>query len=189
MEGNFNKLKYDIKYILFELSTVSGILHASLFLDYIIMPYYTGLDALMSSTSFSGECASCVCRNEVLVVGGKLVSYRGWSMSMFSVVGVLCLRTVSRLLLILLSYYDNEVHMATVLAVVKILQLIIQPILETTSWILILIDSIYLMMNSPESDGSAPLRVAAYGCACFLICLHILTKLQSICGQLLPLVN
>ncbi|MCL7039495.1 hypothetical protein MKW94_026417 [Papaver nudicaule] len=168
MEGNFNKLKYDIKYILFELSTVSGILHASLFLDYIIMPYYTGLDALMSSTNVSGECASC-----------KLVSYRGWSMSMFSVVGVLCLKTVSRLLLILLSYYDNEVHMATVLAVVKLLQLIIQPILETTSWILISIDSIYLMMNSPESDGSAPFRVAAYGCACFLISLHVLTKLQS----------
>ncbi|KAI3942565.1 hypothetical protein MKX01_014479 [Papaver californicum] len=126
MEGNFNKWKYDIKYILFELSTVSGILHASLFLDYLILSYYTGFDALMSSTSFSGECASCVCRHEVLVVGGKLVSYRGWSISMFSIVGVLCLRIVSRLLLLFFSHYDNEVHMETVLAEVKLLQVIIK---------------------------------------------------------------
>lgn len=179
MEGNFNKWKYDLKYILFELSTVSGILHASLFLDYIILPFYTGYDALMSSTSFSGECASCMCRTEVLEVGGKLVSYRGWSISMFSVVGVLCLRTISRLLMLFLSHYDDEVHKATVLAMVKILQVVIKPALETMSWMLISKDTIYLMMNSPESDGSAPLRLAAHGCACFLICLHVFTKLRS----------
>ncbi|WJX10602.1 hypothetical protein P8452_01300 [Trifolium repens] len=57
-------------------STISGILHASIYLDSILLPYYTGFDALMSST-FSGECATCVCRKEELVVGGKLVKYKG----------------------------------------------------------------------------------------------------------------
>ncbi|KAJ1376377.1 hypothetical protein SESBI_50005 [Sesbania bispinosa] len=62
----------DIKYTFFAASTVSGILHASMYLDSIVLPYYTGFDAVMTST-FSGECASCVCRREALVVGGKLV--------------------------------------------------------------------------------------------------------------------
>ncbi|XP_034709794.1 uncharacterized protein LOC117932625 [Vitis riparia] len=86
----------DIKYAFFEASTISGILHASLYLDSVILPYYTGFDALVSST-FSGECISCVCRKEVLVVGGMLVSYRGWSATTFLVVGTLCLRIICRL--------------------------------------------------------------------------------------------
>ncbi|KAJ0111668.1 hypothetical protein Patl1_00724 [Pistacia atlantica] len=67
----------DVKYAFFEASTISGILHASVYLDSVILPYYTGFDALVSSR-FSGECVSCVCRKEALVVGGKLVAYRGW---------------------------------------------------------------------------------------------------------------
>ncbi|XP_056693665.1 uncharacterized protein [Spinacia oleracea] len=43
----------DFKYVFLEASTISGILHAALYLDSIILPYYTGLDALMSS-KFSG---------------------------------------------------------------------------------------------------------------------------------------
>uniref|UniRef100_A0A9I9DQ97 Uncharacterized protein n=1 Tax=Cucumis melo TaxID=3656 RepID=A0A9I9DQ97_CUCME len=66
----------DIKYVFFEASTMSGILHASLNLDFVILPYYTGLDALIGS-NFSGECTSCVCRNAPLVVGGRFVTYRG----------------------------------------------------------------------------------------------------------------
>ncbi|KAA0039798.1 uncharacterized protein E5676_scaffold266G002560 [Cucumis melo var. makuwa] len=62
----------DIKYVFFEASTMSGILHASLNLDFVILPYYTGLDALIGS-NFSGECTSCVCRNAPLVVGGNEV--------------------------------------------------------------------------------------------------------------------
>ncbi|KAJ7954579.1 putative Transmembrane protein [Quillaja saponaria] len=85
----------DIQYVFFAASTISGILHASLYLDSFLLPYYTGFDALLSS-DFSGECASCVCRKEVLVVGGKLVSYRGWSVTTFCVVGVLCLRIICR---------------------------------------------------------------------------------------------
>lgn len=81
----------DPRYAFFEASTISGIMHASLYLDTVILPYYTGFDALVSST-FSGECLSCVCRKEALVAGGRLVSYRGWSMTTYSVVGVLFLR-------------------------------------------------------------------------------------------------
>uniref|UniRef100_A0A6N2MWZ2 Uncharacterized protein n=1 Tax=Salix viminalis TaxID=40686 RepID=A0A6N2MWZ2_SALVM len=70
----------DVRYAIFQASTISGILHASLYLDSIILPYYTGFDALVSST-FSGECASCVCRKEALVVGGRLIRVTGESKS------------------------------------------------------------------------------------------------------------
>ncbi|CAK9144768.1 unnamed protein product [Ilex paraguariensis] len=86
----------DIKYAFLKASTISGIMHASLYLDSTIVPYYTGFDALVSST-LSGECISCVCRKEVLVVGGKLVSYRGWSKTTFLVISTLCLRMICRL--------------------------------------------------------------------------------------------
>ncbi|PON97164.1 hypothetical protein TorRG33x02_069200 [Trema orientale] len=43
----------DIKFVFLEASTISGILHASMYLDSILLPYYTGYDALMMS-SFSG---------------------------------------------------------------------------------------------------------------------------------------
>ncbi|CAA6656425.1 unnamed protein product [Spirodela intermedia] len=66
--------------------------HVLLFrLDAVILPYYTGLDALLRST-LSGECPTCVCRQEVLVVGGNLVSYRGWSTATFAVAGTLLCR-------------------------------------------------------------------------------------------------
>ncbi|CAH2050178.1 unnamed protein product [Thlaspi arvense] len=80
----------DIRYTFYKASTISGILHASVYVDSAVLPYYTGLDALLLST-FSGECMSCVCRKDTLVVGGKLVAYRGWSATSFSVVGALCL--------------------------------------------------------------------------------------------------
>ncbi|XP_004308747.1 PREDICTED: uncharacterized protein LOC101306970 [Fragaria vesca subsp. vesca] len=86
----------DIKYVFFEASTISGILHASMYLDAVVLHYYTGLDALVKST-FSGECPSCVCRNEDLVVGGTLVSYRGWGLTTFLVVATLCWRVISML--------------------------------------------------------------------------------------------
>ncbi|KAK6931802.1 hypothetical protein RJ641_003595 [Dillenia turbinata] len=63
-----------VKYNISTFSEVSGILHASLYLDSIILPYYTGLDAFLFST-FSGECESCICRKDVLAVGGKSIFY------------------------------------------------------------------------------------------------------------------
>lgn len=144
----------DIKYAFFEASTISGILHASLYLDAIILPYYTGFDALVLS-NFSGECASCICRKEVLIVGGILVSYKGWSITTFSVVGALCLRIICRL--------SGEKTGATAL---------IRPWLESVAWILISMDCVYLATNSPP--GSTMLRVAAFGGVFVLICLHVL---------------
>ncbi|KAH9621967.1 hypothetical protein KSS87_021697, partial [Heliosperma pusillum] len=89
------KTESDIKYVSLEVSTMSGILQAALYLDSIILPYYTGLDALESSR-FSGECLSCICREEALIVGGTVV-YRGWSVTTAMVVGTLTLRMFTRL--------------------------------------------------------------------------------------------
>ncbi|KAK9087977.1 hypothetical protein Syun_030371 [Stephania yunnanensis] len=84
------KADNDFKYTFLEVSTVSGVLHASLYMDAILLPYYTGLDALLSS-KFSGECATCVCRKEELKAGGRLgYLYRGWSVTMYCVVAALC---------------------------------------------------------------------------------------------------
>lgn len=148
----------DAEYAFFVASTISGILHASLYLDSIVLPYYTGFDALFSST-FSGECASCVCRKEVLTVGGMLVSYRGWSLTSFSVVGTLCLRIIWRF------FGERTANI-----------IVIRPWLESVSWILILMDCVDLATNSPPEKSI--LRVAAIGGIFVLICLHVL---QSAC--------
>ncbi|XP_057981380.1 uncharacterized protein LOC131166811 [Malania oleifera] len=146
-----------MKFALFEASTISGILHASLYLDSIILPYYTGLDALMLS-AFSGECASCVCRKEALVVGGKLVRYRGTSVTTFAVVGTLGLRIFCRVV-------SAETRWKTV---------VIGSVLEGSSWVFVTLDSVYLIRNSP-SGRSVP-HVAAFGGVFVLICLHVLNK-------------
>lgn len=156
----------DIKYTFFVASTVSGILHASLYLDSIVLPYYTGFDALMSST-FSGECATCVCRREVLVVGGKLVRYKGWSMTTFFVVGVLCLRIMCKI---------SGENVARKLLSIKVL-------MEKFSWILITVDCVYLIVNSPPER--VVLRVVAFGSIFLLILLHVL---KEPCSQIYTMV-
>ncbi|XP_014490926.1 uncharacterized protein LOC106753618 [Vigna radiata var. radiata] len=152
----------DFKYTFFVASTVSGILHASLYLDSVVLPYYTGFDALVSST-FSGECASCVCRKEALIVGGKLVRYRGWSMTTFFVVGVLCLRIVCKI--------SAENYAAKLL--------FIKELMERFCWILITVDCVYLTLNSPPER--IVLRVAAFGGIFLLIFLHVL---KEACNQI-----
>ncbi|GKV49411.1 hypothetical protein SLEP1_g56162 [Rubroshorea leprosula] len=146
----------DPKYAFFEASTISGILHASLYLDSIILPYYTGFDALVSS-DFSGECLSCVCRKEALVAGGKLVSYRGWSLTTFSVVGALCWRII-----------------CTTSAEQKRKFSVVKSLLEGLGWMLITKDCIYLVINSPPEKPL--LRAAASGGILVLICLQLLKK-------------
>ncbi|XP_028767056.1 uncharacterized protein LOC114724773 [Neltuma alba] len=147
----------DLKYTFFAASTVSGILHASLYLDSVVLPYYTGFDALVSST-FSGECETCVCRREALVVGGKLVRYRGWSVTTFLVVGVLCLRILCRIV----GESENG----------KLL--LLKGLMEKLSWISIAIDCVYLTVKSPPEK--ALLRIAAFGGILVLICLHVLKE-------------
>ncbi|XP_057443294.1 uncharacterized protein LOC130735236 [Lotus japonicus] len=155
----------DIKYTFFAASTISGILHASLYLDSVVLPYYTGFDALMTST-FSGECVSCICRKEALVVGGKLVRYRGWSMTTFFVVGVLCLRLVCKI------SGENAWK----------LMLSIKTLMKKLSWILITVDCVYLIANSPPER--AMLRAAAFGSIFVLILLHVL---KEACSQIYTL--
>lgn len=147
----------DIKYVFFEASTISGILHASMYLDAVVLPYYTGLDALVKST-FSGECPSCVCRNEDLVVGGTLVSYRGWGLTTFLVVATLCWRVISRL-------YGRKLGKF----------ILIRSLLESSSWILIIIDCVSLSTNSPPER--LMLQVAAFGGILVLICLCVIREL------------
>jgi hypothetical protein len=152
----------DIKYTFFAASTISGILHASIYLDSIVLPYYTGFDALMSST-FSGECATCVCRKEELVVGGKLVKYKGWSMTTFFVVGVLCLRIICKI-------YGEKV--GKFVSMIKVF-------MERFSWILISLDCVYLIAKSPPER--VMLRVVAFGSIFLLILLHVL---KEACSQI-----
>ncbi|XWS76782.1 hypothetical protein CRYUN_Cryun01aG0207400 [Craigia yunnanensis] len=146
----------DPRYAFLEASTISGILHASVYVDSIILPYYTGIDALASST-FSGECPSCVCRKEVLVAGGKLISYRGLSVTTFCVIGALCLRIIYRL------SAENKGKFLS-----------IKSLLESLAWILITKDCIYLVANSPPEQSL--LQAAAFGGILVLICLHGLKK-------------
>ncbi|KAJ8898727.1 hypothetical protein K2173_004893 [Erythroxylum novogranatense] len=148
----------DIRYAFFEASTISGILHASLYLDAIILPYYTGLDAMVSS-KYSGECESCVCREEPLVVGGRLVSYRGWSITTFMVVGTLCLRIT-----------------CTMIGGKKGTVKLIKSLLESLSWILITLDCSYLLAKAPIERSI--MGIAAFGGLLVLICINI-TKLAS----------
>ncbi|KAF5732026.1 hypothetical protein HS088_TW18G00714 [Tripterygium wilfordii] len=155
-------IKKDVKYAFFEASTVSGILHACIYLDSIILPYYTGLDALVAS-NFSGECVSCVCRKEHLVVGGKLISYRGWSVTTFLIAGVLCSRIISRL---------PEHNKGTILSIKRF-----KTLLESSSWILIIFDCINLIMQSPPEQPV--LQIAALSSILVLICLHLLKMVCS----------
>lgn len=147
-----NGVDKDPRYAFLEASTISGILHASVYLDSIILPYYTGIDALASST-FSGECLSCMCRKQVLVAGGKLISYRGLSVTTFCVMGGLCLRIVCRL------STENKAKTLT-----------IKSLLENLAWILITKDCVYLVANTRAEQPL--LQAAAFGGILLLICLH-----------------
>ncbi|XP_022158846.1 uncharacterized protein LOC111025312 [Momordica charantia] len=153
----------DIKYVFLEASTMSGILHASLNLDSVILPYYTGLDALVGST-LSGGCPSCVCRDEALVVGGRLLSYRGWSRTTFVVVCALGARIVCRL--------SGEKATTKFGGVLRLL-------LEGLGWVLITLDSVYLSRNSL-------LEGAVYGGIFALVFVHViklvLRRWRRVCG-------
>ncbi|KAF9669154.1 hypothetical protein SADUNF_Sadunf14G0078500 [Salix dunnii] len=148
----------DVRYAIFQASIISGILHASLYLDSIILPYYTGFDALVSST-FSGECASCVCRKEALVVGGRLIRYRGWSLTTFLVIGALCLRILCRVT------GENKSKIMS-----------IKTLLESLGLISITVDCVYLIRNSPEQSL---MRIAAFGGVLVLICLQMIKKMSA----------
>uniref|UniRef100_A0A1D1XHD2 Cubilin n=1 Tax=Anthurium amnicola TaxID=1678845 RepID=A0A1D1XHD2_9ARAE len=154
-----NPTDRSLKYALLESSTVSGILHASLYLDSVVLPYYTGLDVLVTS-ALSGECPTCVCRKEALVVGGRLVSYRGWSAATFAVVGTLCSR------------------LACVLFGEEKLSLTVKLTLEGLAWMLLTRESVHVIVDFPQ--GTDLLQTAAHGAICVLMCVHVLRRVCSI---------
>ncbi|MED6109668.1 hypothetical protein PIB30_035745 [Stylosanthes scabra] len=163
-EEEDNKKK-ELRYALFAASTVSGILHASLYLDYVVLPYYTGLDA-MANSSFSGVCDSCVCRKEALVVGGKVVRFRGWSLTTFMVVGLLCFRIICRII----ANKKKNMKMKTTQ--------MIKGLMETLCWLFIFVDCVYLIAKSPAHHHHGTV-IASFGAILLLILLHLLKQAYS----------
>ncbi|CAL9236487.1 unnamed protein product [Arabidopsis halleri] len=155
-----NNIEKEASFVFFEASTISGILHASLYLDAVILPYYTGFDALVTST-FSGVCKSCICRKEPLIVGGKIVTYRGWSSTTFLVVGVLILRIISKLC-------KEEGKKKRVLA--------IKNAVEGLALLVLIRDCVYLAVMSPAEEPIL-FRVFVYGSLLLLICVYVITQL------------
>ncbi|CAA7056214.1 unnamed protein product [Microthlaspi erraticum] len=154
-ESNIEK---EASFVFFEASTISGILHASIYLDAVILPYYTGFDALVASTS-SGVCKTCICRKEPLTVGGTIVAYRGWSSTTFLVVGVLCLRIICKLC-------REEAKTKKVM--------VIKNVVEGLAWTVLVRDCVYLAVMSPVEEPVL-FRVFVFGSVLMLICFYVIT--------------
>ncbi|OEL19387.1 hypothetical protein BAE44_0019594 [Dichanthelium oligosanthes] len=150
-----NEAEGDLRYAVLEASTVSGILHASLYLDAVVLPYYTGTDALRWSR-FSGECTTCICRMEPLVVGGRTVLYRGLSKTTLAVIFALCSRMVSRI------YGEQRLSSWT------------QSALEGASWVLLAGDTVYLTGWALAECAAA--GIAVYGLVAALVFLCVFGK-------------
>lgn len=150
-----NEADGDIRYAVLEASTVSGVLHASLYLDAVVLPYYTGLEALRWSR-FSGECASCLCRMEPLVVGGTAMRYRGLSKTALAIIFALCSRMVCRI------YGEERLSAWT------------RSALEGVGWVLVAADAVYLV-GWVAAEGGA-VGVAAYSLVAGLVFLCVFGK-------------
>uniref|UniRef100_A0A0E0M6B2 Uncharacterized protein n=1 Tax=Oryza punctata TaxID=4537 RepID=A0A0E0M6B2_ORYPU len=153
-----NEADGDLRYAVLEASTVSGILHASLYLDAVVLPYYTGTDALRWSR-FSGECATCLCRMDPLVVGGRTVLYRGLSKTALAIIFALCSRMVCRI------YGEERVSAWT------------RSALEAASWVFVAGDAVYLA-GWAFAEGAAA-SVAAYALVAGLVFLCIFGKVYK----------
>uniref|UniRef100_A0A0D9VRZ6 Uncharacterized protein n=1 Tax=Leersia perrieri TaxID=77586 RepID=A0A0D9VRZ6_9ORYZ len=150
-----NEADGDVRYAVLEASTVSGVLHASLYLDAVVLPYYTGLEALRRS-QFSGECASCLCRMEPLVVGGTAVRYRGLSKTALAIIFALCSRMVCRI------YGEERLSAWT------------RSALEAAGWVFVAADAVYLV-GWVAAEGGA-VAVAAYSLVAGLVFLSVFGK-------------
>jgi hypothetical protein len=150
-----NEADGDIRYAVLEASTVSGVLHASLYLDAVVLPYYTGLEALRWSR-FSGECASCLCRMEPLVVGGTAVQYRGLSKTALAIIFALCSRMVCRI------YGEERLSAWT------------RSALEAVGWVFVAADAVYLV-GWVAAEGGA-VAVLAYSLITGLVFLSVFGK-------------
>ncbi|XP_062200263.1 uncharacterized protein LOC133902951 [Phragmites australis] len=154
-----NEADGDLRYAVLEASTVSGILHACLYLDAVVLPYYTGTDALRWSR-FSGECATCLCRMEPLVVGGRTVLYRGLSKTALAVIFALCSRMVCRI------YGEERLSAWT------------RSALESASWVFVAGDAVYLAGWAVDEGAAA--SVAVYGLVAALVFLCVFGKIYRL---------
>ncbi|BAF11495.1 uncharacterized protein [Oryza sativa Japonica Group] len=150
-----NEADGDIRYAVLEASTVSGVLHASLYLDAVVLPYYTGLEALRWS-QFSGECATCLCRMEPLVVGGTAVRYRGLSKTALAIIFALCSRMVCRI------YGEERLSAWT------------RSALEAAGWVFVAADAVYLVGWVAIEGGAV--AVLAYSLVAGLVFLSVFGK-------------
>lgn len=150
-----NEADGDVRYAVLEASTVSGVLHASLYLDAVVLPYYTGLEALRWSR-FSGECASCLCRMEPLVVGGTAVQYRGLSKTALAIIFALCSRMVCRI------YGEERLSAWT------------RSALEAVGWVFVAADAVYLVGWVAVEGGAV--GVMAYSLIAGLVFLSVFGK-------------
>jgi hypothetical protein len=150
-----NEADGDVRYAVLEASTVSGVLHASLYLDAVVLPYYTGMEALRWSR-FSGECASCLCRMEPLVVGGTAVQYRGLSKTALAIIFALCSRMVCRI------YGEERLSAWT------------RAALEAVGWVFVAADAVYLVGWVAAEGGGV--GVAAYSLVAGLVFLSVFGK-------------
>uniref|UniRef100_A0A0D9XIG2 Uncharacterized protein n=1 Tax=Leersia perrieri TaxID=77586 RepID=A0A0D9XIG2_9ORYZ len=162
-----NEADGDLRYAVLEASTVSGILHAALYLDAAVLPFYTGTDALRWSR-FSGECATCLCRMDPLVVGGNTVAYRGLSKTALAIIFALCSRMVCRI------YGEERVSAWT------------RSALEVASWVFVAGDAVYLAgwafaAAAEEEEGGVVIVVAAaaYALVAGLVFLCIFGKVYK----------
>ncbi|CAM0957039.1 unnamed protein product [Alopecurus aequalis] len=146
-----NEADGDVRYAVLEASTVSGILHASLYLDAVVLPYYTGTDALRWSR-FSGECATCLCRMEPLVVGGRTVLYRGLSKTALAIIFALCSRMVCRI------YGEERLSAWT------------RSALEIASWVFVSGDAVYLAGWALAEGAAASVTVYALVAGLVFLC-------------------
>ena len=121
-----------------------------LYLDLVILPYHTSFDSLASS-QLSGECLSCVCWTKPLVIGGKLVTYRGWSTTTFLVVSTLCSGMTRKQKCTLKS---------------------IKYFLESLCWISIFWDCIYILRKAPQERSM--IIISAFGGVRSSISLHLI---------------
>ncbi|KAL0913155.1 hypothetical protein M5K25_016593 [Dendrobium thyrsiflorum] len=119
------------------------------------------LDAI-SRSIFSGECPSCVCRKEDLVVGGRLVTYRGCSKTTLFIITALCSRMLSRI--------SGEERFT----------MVIKLLLEVVGWVSVAADSVYLMIFIPHENPIH--KVMIYGGICILILFNVFRKIYSLHG-------
>ncbi|KMT20181.1 hypothetical protein BVRB_1g001900 [Beta vulgaris subsp. vulgaris] len=113
----------------------------------------------LEASTISGECSSCVCRQQVLAVGGMLV-YRGWSVTTALVVGTLIFRIFSRV--------TTESKRRTKL---------MKSTMESLSWILMTVECFYLLIIPPPIRAWT--RAASFSGVFVLMCLQLLKRLTT----------